>query len=255
MPWRRIAAAIILGLGMIRGAGPARAAVIDFSQLLGGSNQGYLPGQASSYSLSGITATGWNLTAGQTAPLWVRTQTGDRGIGVCSEGLTGCNTGGDVNELSNQLNKEAIVLTKPGTQTWTSLMVSSMDSGGTGGAEKGRLYWSNTNAFNAAQSVAFQYGTGAGQCNGECDLFQILGRSIRNQFKNADYLMFVNDGPLGTNNDYLIYKAATAACETNCGPTLVITNNAPLLAPEPASLALLGSGMLVLGMTARRRRK
>ena len=69
----------------------------------------------------------------------------DHGIGVWSNGEPDpIANGGDVNEISNQLNTDVIRLTKAAGQTWTSLWVSSLDSGGSGSAETGTLYWSNS---------------------------------------------------------------------------------------------------------------
>ena len=75
--------------------------------------------------------------------LYLRNVTSDHGLGVISNGETSAQ-GGDYNELSNELNLEVIRLQKPTGDKWTSLWVSSLDSGGSGSAEVGTLYWSNS---------------------------------------------------------------------------------------------------------------
>ncbi len=108
----------------------------------------------------GVTADGFDLTAGTTAPLWLRNETNDHGLGVCSEGDTACKSGGgDVNELTNAADQEAIRLTRPVNTIWTSLWVSSLDNGGSNNAERGILLWSNSSSsFSFGNSFAFGFG-------------------------------------------------------------------------------------------------
>jgi len=96
--------------------------------------------------------------------------------------------------------------------------------------------------FSAANSVNFSYGA---SCNGECDLFALLGSPITNLFAGLAYPVFMNDSTNGTNSDYLVWKGSTIA-SSDIPPGNDV--------PEPGSLALLGGGLLALGMVSRRRR-
>ncbi|MCP2728672.1 SdrD B-like domain-containing protein, partial [Limnofasciculus baicalensis] len=180
-------------------------------------------------TVNGVKADAFYINSGyQTTNtvLWQRNETNDHGLGVWSNGEPNpITSGGDVNELSNQLNQEVIRLTKTAGEQWTSLWVSSLDGGGSGGAEKGTLYWSNsaTPTLNTLTTkFTFQYGDFGSSVEGN-----ILGLTQSASFdKNAQYLFFVA-GPntAGTNNDYLVWKATTAS-----GTTL--TNTATVTAPN-----------------------
>jgi len=160
--------------------------------------------------------------------LWERNVTDDHGLGVSSNGEPNpATSGGDVNELSNQLNNEVIRLTKANaTDKWTELWVSSLDSGGSGGAEKGTLYWSNSatpDLSTLTSKFTFKYGDfGPDTAEGN-----VLALNPAGFDATAKYVFFVagpNAG--GTNNDYLVWKASTVA--TSC--TLV--NTATVSGPD-----------------------
>ena len=195
-----------------------------------------------SVSDGGVTADGFDVTAGTTAPLWLRNETNDHGLGVCSEGDNACATGGgDVNELTNANDQEAIRLTLPLGDIWTSLWVSSLDNGGSNNAERGVLLWGNNpTSFSLGNSFSFGFGDFGSVVEG--DLLTLAAASGFNP--TARYVLFINDPTNGAagdgaNNDYLVWKGATAPPERQL--------------PEPGSIILLCAGLAAL-MFGRRKR-
>ena len=151
--------------------------------------------------------------------LWQRNQRNDRGLGVISDGETLPTNNGDVNEISNQLNKDVLRLAKADEDQWRALWVSSLDQNGTGGAEKGRVYWSNDptpnldTLINGGQSFAFEYGDFGTSVEGNIlTLTQASGFDL-----DAEYVFFtagLGTTDTGTNNDYLVWQATTTLTNT-----------------------------------------
>ena len=111
------------------------------------------------------------------------------------------------------------------TFTWKSLFVSSLDSGGSGGAERGTLFWSNSATPDlstlGASSFTFKFGD-----FGTAQEGNLLSLNIPNFNSSAKYLFF-RAGPnsAGTNNDYLVWKATVFTPST-------LVNTATVTAPS-----------------------
>ena len=196
----------------------------------------------------GVTATGFYLSGTWTPiNLYQRMGGTDNGIGVCSEGKDACDSGGgNINELSNQLNYEVILLDKGVNQSWVSLWVSSLDN-----TEVGTLFWGNSSDIdtllggsgNSFSYVSTDFGTSVeGNILG---LSQAIGFDATSQYVlftpgggiTADFLCPTTDGGCTPpDNDYLVWKG-----EVN-----------PV--PVPAAVWLFGSGLIGLVGIARRKK-
>jgi hypothetical protein len=228
---KKSAALFVVVCGLMFGVNPAHATEFKFTDLNLGA-EGRLSGPQTD---DGVTATAWVLTSTGwgSSYLYLRNDDEDHGLGVCSENLTDCQTkGGDVNELSNQSRPELIRLELPANKVWTSLWVSSLDSGGSNSHEQGVLSWSNTADPNSTRLGSFRFGYGdfGGHVEGSLT-FPLTFQDT------AKYLFFTNNVENGPNNDYLVWKGTI--------------DNSHM--PEPASLVLLGTGLL--SAVARHRRK
>ena len=221
---------------------PSHAAPVDFNFATPGST-GLLGTTATN---NGITATSFYESSGNwvAAPLYRRNSTNEHGLGVCSEGQSACDTGGgDVNELSNQLGyQEVILLDKGGNASWVSLWVSSLDN-----SEVGTLYWGNSNNIDTLLAGNhFSYDTTDFGTSVEGDILTLSAASGFNAM--AQYVLFTPGGGIApatlcissctppADNDYLVWKGTVNAV------------------PVPAAVWLFGSGLLGLVGIARRKK-
>jgi len=223
-------------LGAMFQSPPATAAIMDFDLAA-------VPGNpiASPASAGGVVADGFTIINNgqyQAAPLWTSNVGDDHGMGVCSEGTSACLPTGDVSELSNQLNSEVLRLTRPNGRTWTSLWVSSLDSGGSGNNETGTLYWSNVaqpDLSTLSTKRVFSHSDLGGANEG--NLFTLPG--FAGSFDaGAKYLFFTaGPNPAGNDNDYLVWGG-------NLSPV-----------PEPSAVLTMLAGLGALGTITMRRRR
>ncbi len=237
----------------------AKAITYDFSTLNGANVFGQHSVTVGS-GASAVTASAYSTDGlGTFIPtdLWLRTSIPhDAGLGVCtlSERLStpDCTSGGgDVNEISNQLYPstglfDSIQLEKAGGN-WTSLVVSSLDSGGTNNAESGLLIWTDQEnaagqpVYSPSNVFGFSYNDFKPSDNG--DLMSLDALSTAGFDGSAKYVLLAanplncvpdNNVPVSCNNDFLVWKASVAV-------------------PEPSTLALLGLGLAALLVTVRYR--
>jgi len=225
---------LLLGLPAAGAAGP----IHNFASLSPGANTSLGSGLV---SVGPVTAQGFSFKSGVWAPdvLIARNVTNDHGLGVCSETpLSDCRLGGfgagDWNELSQLEYPEAILFSIADGFRWTELWVSSLDGGGTGGTEEGRVHWGNSSAIASllgGPSFAFDFGNFGAAVEGD-----ILSLAAAAAFDpDARYVLFVPDGTVGQNNDYLVWGASTEPV------------------PEPGTLFLLGTGAAALARARGRR--
>ena len=208
----------------------AAALVLDFDfTTLSGSNP-----LGVEESAGGVTAHGFVIEGGtyHDARLWKRNERHDHGVGICSEGKDACiHGGGDVNEISNQMNLEVLRLTLPTGKKWTGLWVSSLDAGGSGSDETGTLFWSSLEKPDlsrlSATSFTFKHSDLGATDQG--NLFAVPGFPPRFD-ASATYLFFrAGVNPDGNDNDYLVW-----------GGDLGVV-------PEPTGMLMIAAGLIAMG--------
>ncbi len=232
----------------------------------GATNISFVP--ASSGILSGSTATYGVITATSyywTGSAWSSSNTKlfgrndgsgtEQGLGVCSPNEIGSSScyasgtgGGEINELSNENQQELIALTLSAGYTWQDVQVSSLDINGSAPFEHGMFWSSNTSTPSGSVSshlsdaflCKFTAGNPSASAAGSCTISNAGTHSPTFSFSGAGQTLFFvaydwqTSGTV-VNNDYLIRAADIATI------------------PEPASMMLLGSGLVGIGGLLRRR--
>lgn len=243
-------------------AGP----IIDFSHIAS-SPGGNL--EQKTFTYQGITIDAFTKNANgdyvqnDNTTIFVRNQgSTELGLGVCGpseQGATACRPaagygtgstygggGGDINELDNRSgNQELLRLTIATGMKWDGAWVSSLDSGGTGGAEAGQMYWSNLADPNnvigqSSDFLDYAYGSFGGAVTGN-----VLALADTSFNPSDKYLFFRGNPANGTNNDHLIWGVTTSSEK----PPQQIT------VPEPGTVALWGIGVVALISRRRQQRR
>lgn len=233
----------------------APAALIDFSQF-SDAERAAINGKQNTLEVGGLRVTAArnqfspSLNIGAHTSLWIRNDTDDHGLGVCSSAAASAEAcggalldplaagQGDHSELGNNFRDEVIRLERPENSRWSDFWVSSLDTLRGPGHEAGRFYWSEqaVPVLNALPYIRFnQTLLGWSAAQEEGSIFDFL---ISQGFDaNAQFVFFRADVSNGFDNDYLVYKAGITAV------------------PLPSSVMLMGPAAMAMGFRTRRRVK
>jgi hypothetical protein len=167
------------------------------------------------------------------ANLYVRNEADDHGLGICN-GLEapclGPEGGGDVNEVDNDGSDELLRLALPDGFRWVSVQLSSVDDNDGHEPERGVLSGSASGDPALSMTALWQFDDSMGN---EPSFAIPMAAAM------SPYLFFQPfdwTGGGNRNNDFLVYKVEIERVDM----------------PEPASLTLLGLGLLATGLYRRR---
>jgi hypothetical protein len=228
-------AAGMLGLVVLATGSAEASTIIDFAATLAAGVPGVGDQGVSTLTVGGVAVDGlyFDDDAWLPAHLYVRNEEDDHGLGICNGLESECpgpEGGGDINELDNDGADELLRLTLPDGFRWVSVQLSSVDDNDGHEPERGVLSGSSSGDPALAMSGLWQFDDSAGN---EPSFAIPMAAAM------SPYLFFQPFDWTGgghTNNDFLVYKVEIERVDM----------------PEPASLTLLGLGLLATGLYRRR---